>query len=92
MWPSGSRLDGRALCRCQAVQADTPVIRKLKTFLGRVYRDICRKVASNADVEARFARLLGLVKRLLTQQLKNKKRMATLPTFLPHCHEPMGSV
>jgi len=67
-------------------------IRKLKTFLGQVYRDICLKDAGNADVEARFARLLGLVKRLLAQQLKDKKRMPTLPTFRPHCHEPTGSV
>ncbi len=53
-------------------------IRKLKTFLGRVYRDICRKIAGNGDLEARFARLLGLVERLLAQQTKDKNKLYAL--------------
>ena len=35
-------------------------IRKLKTFPGRIFRDIVRKIAGNAGLEARFAKLLGL--------------------------------
>jgi IS5 family transposase len=54
------------------------VIRKLKTFLGRVYRDICRKITGNADHEARFVRLLGLVERLLAQQPKDKNKLYAL--------------
>ncbi len=54
------------------------VIRKLKTFLGRVYRDICRKIAGNGDLEARFARLLGLVERLLAQETKDKNKLYAL--------------
>lgn len=54
------------------------VIRKLKTFLGRVYRDICRRIAGNAALETRFARLLGLVERLLAQQPKDKNKLYAL--------------
>jgi IS5 family transposase len=53
-------------------------IKKLKTFLGRVYRDIVRKIAGNAALEARFARLLGLVERLLTQKTKDKNKLYAL--------------
>jgi IS5 family transposase len=60
------------------------VIKKLKAFLGRMHRDICRKTAGNAGIEARVARLLGLIEPLV--------RTAIPPTFLPHCHEPTGSV
>ncbi len=35
-------------------------IRKLKTYLGWVFRDIVRKISGNAGLEARFAKLLGL--------------------------------
>jgi IS5 family transposase len=53
-------------------------IKKLKTFLGRVYRDLCRKVAGNAELEARFARLFGLVERLLAQQPQDKNKLYAL--------------
>ena len=42
-------------------------VRRLRTFLGRVYRDVGRKIAGDAELERRFARLLGLVERLLRQ-------------------------
>ncbi len=50
-------------------------IKKLKTYLGRVYRDICRKIAGNTELEARLARLLGLVARLLAQKTKDKNKL-----------------
>ena len=53
-------------------------IKKLKTFLGRVYRDIVRKIAGDAALEARFARLLGLVERLLAQKTKDKNKLYAL--------------
>ena len=53
-------------------------IKRLKTFLGRVYRDICRKIAGNAELEARFARLLGLVERLLAQKTRDKNKLYAL--------------
>ena len=42
-------------------------LKRLRTFLGRVYRDVSRKIAGDTAREARFARLLGLVERLLAQ-------------------------
>lgn len=53
-------------------------IKRLKTFLGRVYRDICRKIAGNTGLEARFARLLGLVERLLAQKTRDKNKLYAL--------------
>jgi len=53
-------------------------IKKLKTFLGRVFRDICRKIAGNSGLEIRFARLLGLVERLLAQKTKDKNKLYAL--------------
>jgi IS5 family transposase len=53
-------------------------IRKLKTFLGRVFRDIVRKIAGNAGLEARFAKLLGLVERLLMQQPGDRNKLYAL--------------
>jgi IS5 family transposase len=43
-------------------------LKRLRIYLGRVYRDVCRKIAGKAALEGRFARLLGLIERLLAQQ------------------------
>lgn len=53
-------------------------LKKLRTYLGRVYRDIDRKIAGNLDLEARFGRLLGLVERLLAQKPKDKDELYSL--------------
>ncbi|MFM2410467.1 MAG: hypothetical protein RL481_1295 [Pseudomonadota bacterium] len=53
-------------------------LKKLRTYLGRVYRDIGRKIAGNLDLEARFARLLGLVERLLAQKPKDRHKLYAL--------------
>ena len=53
-------------------------LKKLKTFLGRVFRDIERKIAGNVDLETRFARLLGLVERLLAQKTRDKNKLYAL--------------
>lgn len=57
-------------------------IRRLRTYLGRLYRDIRRKVAgmSVATREA-FAKLLILVERLLNQERNDKNKLYSL-------HEP----
>ena len=54
------------------------MLKKLKTMVGCVYRDICRKIAGNAALETRFARLLGLVERLLAQKPKDKNKLYAL--------------
>jgi len=43
-------------------------LRKLKTYLGRVIRDVIRKIEENPWLEAKFARLLILAQRVLTQE------------------------
>ncbi len=53
-------------------------LKKLKTYLGRVYRDICRKIADNDGLKHRFARLLGLVERLQAQKPKDKNKLYSM--------------
>ena len=53
-------------------------LKRLRTYLGRVHRDVGRKIAGDAELEARFARLLGLVERLLAQQPKDKNKLYAL--------------
>lgn len=53
-------------------------LKRLRTYLGRVFRDISRKIACNAELEARFAHLLGLVERLLAQKPKDKNKLYSL--------------
>ncbi len=53
-------------------------LKRLKTYLGRVYRDVGRKIAGDGELEQRFARLLGLVARLLAQQPTDKMKLYSL--------------
>ena len=55
-------------------------LKRLKTYLGRVYRDVARKVAASADATLgdRFARLLGLVERLLAQERHSHDKLYSL--------------
>jgi IS5 family transposase len=53
-------------------------LKRLKTYLGRVYRDVARKVAADATLEDRFARLLGLVERLLAQERHSHDKLYSL--------------
>jgi IS5 family transposase len=43
-------------------------LRKLKTFLGRVIRDIARKIDGDPGLETAFARLLSLARRVRAQE------------------------
>jgi transposase, IS5 family len=53
-------------------------LKQLRTYLGRVFRDVGRKIAGNAALEAKFARLLGLVERLMAQKPKDKDKLYAL--------------
>jgi len=53
-------------------------VRRLKTYLGRVYRDVGRKIAGNPTLQQRFARLLGLIERLLSQTKTSKAKLYSL--------------
>ena len=50
-------------------------VKKLKTYLGRVMRDIERKIAGNAQLEACFEGALALAKRVYTQQRTHKNKV-----------------
>ena len=53
-------------------------IKRLKTFLGRVSRDIRRKLAGNHALAPHFARALALVDRLLAQQRHDTGKLYSL--------------
>jgi len=53
-------------------------LKQLRTYLGRVFRDVGRKIAGNTALESKFARLLGLVERLLAQRPKDKDKLYAL--------------
>ena len=53
-------------------------LKRLKTYLGRVYRDVARKVAGDDNLFARFAGLLGLTERLLVQERTSKNKLYSL--------------
>jgi IS5 family transposase len=53
-------------------------IKRLKTYLGRVYRDIVRKIADQPALQRVFVLELGLAERLLTQQRQDKNKLYSL--------------
>jgi transposase, IS5 family len=58
-------------------------LRTLKTYLGRVMRDIQRKIKRNAELEAAFAQALSLAHRVLFQ----KKRQEAPKVYALHAPE-----
>ncbi len=53
-------------------------VKKLRTYLGRVVRDIERKIAAQPERQAVFAAELALAKRLLAQQKQDKNKLYSL--------------
>ena len=53
-------------------------LKRLKTYLGRVYRDVARKVAGDQGLSFRFAGLLGLTERLLRQERTSQNKLYSL--------------
>jgi IS5 family transposase len=53
-------------------------VRRLRTWLGRVARDVTRKIAGNAAVEAAFAVPLERIQRLLRQRREDKHKLYSL--------------
>ena len=47
-------------------------LKKLRTYLGRVIRDIGRKIDGNSGLEAAFTRLLALARRVREQQQRQR--------------------
>ena len=48
------------------------MLKKLRTYLGRVIRDIGRKIENNGALEAKFASLLPLARRVREQQQRQR--------------------
>ena len=53
-------------------------IKRLKTFLGRVYRDIQRKIEDRLELKSIFFPELALAERLLTQERQDKNKLYSL--------------
>lgn len=60
-------------------------VKKLKTNLGRVVRDIERKLTANAELQAVFADELALAKRLLDQQQTDRSKLYSLHATEVEC-------
>ena len=55
--------------------------KKLKTYLGRVYRDVARKISGNVILEAIFQPTLEVIEKILTQEKHSKNKVYSI-------HEP----
>ncbi len=53
-------------------------VKKLRTYLGRVVRDIERKISAQPDHQAIFAEELALARSLLAQQKQDKNKLYSL--------------
>ena len=53
-------------------------IKRLKVFLGRVYRNIVRTISGKEDLQAAFSAELDLARRLLGQQRQDKNKLYSL--------------
>src|SRR5919106_1772096 len=53
-------------------------IKRLKTYLGRLFRDLRRKLEARPELTERFARPLALVERLLAQQRHDQNKLYAL--------------
>ena len=65
-------------CHARQYRRARKQLKKLKTYLGRVTRDIGRKIASRADVAGEFEKLLALSHRLLSQQRHDKNKLYSI--------------
>lgn len=81
---SYSRLGRQALMKvgryfhARQVRRARREIKRLKTYLGRVFRDIVRKIGDQQDLRPVFLPELALAERLLTQQKKDKNKLYSL--------------
>ena len=53
-------------------------LKRLRTYLGRVYRDVGRKIAGDQDKQDRLGPLLAKVERLLAQRPTDKNKLYSL--------------
>ncbi len=53
-------------------------VKRVKTYLGRVYRDISRKIAGDAFLEEVFSEALSMAARLLEQKKEDKNKLYSI--------------
>ena len=53
-------------------------LKRLKTYLGRVFRDVCRKIDGHVDLVVHFSQLLGLIERLMAQKPDDTNKLYAL--------------
>ena len=68
-------------CHAKQMKRATKVINKMKTYLGRLYRDIQRNLPENLIDDSAFQHLGDLVERALSQTRKSKNKLYSV-------HEP----
>jgi hypothetical protein len=61
-----------ALCPRQQFKRANRALKTLRTYLGRVIRNIGRKIERNSGLEAAFAKLLVLARRVGEQQQRQR--------------------
>ncbi|GHT95163.1 hypothetical protein FACS1894122_12440 [Alphaproteobacteria bacterium] len=72
-------------CHAKQMKRARKSTKKLKTFLGRVVRDIERKVEKVPEKRAVFDNLLGKSKRLLAQKKDSKNKLYSLHSPETYC-------
>lgn len=64
--------------RAQQMKRAKKQVKKLKTYLGCVYRDVKRQLAEQAELLPYFNELLAKIERLLNQQKDDKNKLYSL--------------
>jgi transposase, IS5 family len=60
-------------------------VKRLKNYLGRVTRDIERKIKGSLDLQTKFAQLLSMSHRLLAQEKKSSNKLYSLHAPEAYC-------
>ena len=65
-------------CHARQMKRAKKEIKKLKTYLGRVYRDINRKIEGNEELQFYFSEVLKIIKKLLEQKKHSKNKVYSI--------------
>lgn len=76
---------GSNYCRANQYKRAKKETKKLKTNLGRLLRDIQRKVADNNELTQSFKSLSSIVEKLLSQQKDSKNKIYSLHALEVEC-------
>src|SRR3954464_5071566 len=71
-WASSPRVQHQRYAHAKQFKRANRMLKKLRTYLGRVIRDIGRKIEGNGGLEGPFAKLLALARRVREQQQRQR--------------------